>query len=42
MTSSTPLASPPDEMILVESGSVFSAIRRMRPSARMKIMSSEM
>jgi hypothetical protein len=28
---STPLASPPDEMIWLESGSVFSAIRRMRP-----------
>ena len=27
---------------LVDSGSVFSAIRRMRPSARMKIMSSDM
>ena len=34
-------ASPPEEMIFVDSGSVFSAIRRMRPSARMKIMSSE-
>src|SRR3954469_19088764 len=41
-TSSTPRASPPDEMIRVDSGSVFSAMRRMRPSARMKIMSSEM
>src|SRR6202165_2352167 len=42
ITSSTPFASPPDEMILVDCGSVFSAIRRIRPSARMKIMSSEM
>src|SRR3982074_2039626 len=42
ITSSTPFASPPDGMILVDSGSVFSAIRRIRPSARMKIMSSEM
>src|SRR5712671_535299 len=42
ITSSTPFAGPPDEMILVDSGSVFSAILRMRPSARMKIMSSGM
>src|ERR1700681_1866962 len=41
ITSSTPFASPPDGMILVDCGSVFSAIRRIRPSARMKIMSSE-
>ena len=33
---------PPEEIILVDSGWVFSAIRRMRPSARMKIMSSDM
>jgi hypothetical protein len=42
ITSSTPFANPRDGMILVDIGSVFSAIRRMRPSARMKIMSSEM
>src|ERR1700687_3922600 len=42
ITSSTPFASPLDGMILVDCGSVFSAIRRIRPSARMKIMSSEM
>src|ERR1700687_3412608 len=41
ITSSTPFASPPDAMMLVDCGSVFSAIRRMLPSARMKIMSSE-
>src|SRR5215212_6114542 len=40
-TSSTPFAGPPDEMILVDSGSVFSAIRKIRPSGRMKIMSRE-
>ena len=33
ITSSTPFASPPDAMILVDRGSVFSAIRRIRPSA---------
>jgi hypothetical protein len=42
ITSSTPFANPPEGMILVDSGSVFSAIRRIRPSARMKIMSSGM
>src|SRR6476660_7291757 len=40
ITSSTPFAGPPDGMISVDSGSVFSAIRKIRPSARMKIMSS--
>src|SRR6266550_2031450 len=42
ITSSTPFASPLEGMILVDCGSVFSAIRRIRPSARMKIMSREM
>jgi hypothetical protein len=42
ITSSTPAANPPDGMILVDSVSVFWAMRRIRPSARMKIMSREM
>ncbi len=42
ITSSTPFAGPPEGMILVDSGSVFSAIRRIPPSARMKIMSRGM
>src|SRR5581483_11284989 len=42
ITSSTPFASPLDGMILVDNGSVSSAIRRILPSERMKIMSSEM
>src|SRR5258707_2975123 len=42
ITSSTPFANPPDGMIFVDSGSVVSAIRRIRPSARVTIMSSRM
>src|SRR6202171_2502316 len=42
MTSSTPFAGPLEGMILVDCGSVLSAIRRIRPSARMKIIPSEM
>jgi hypothetical protein len=42
MTSSTARTGPPDGMRRSESGSAFSAIRRMRPSARMKIMSRGM
>src|ERR1700738_932401 len=42
ITSSTPFANPLEGMILVDCGSVLSAIRRIRPSARMKIMSREM
>jgi len=37
-----PLASPQRGMMAVDCGTVFSAMRRMRPSARMKIMSSGM
>src|SRR5712691_3186798 len=42
ITSSTARTGPPAAMILVDSGSVFSAMRWMRPSARMKIMSRGM
>ena len=40
-TSSTARTCPPEGMILSDSVSVFSAIRRMRPSLWMKIMSRE-
>src|SRR5262245_39356803 len=39
MTSSTARTGPPEVTSASESGSVFSAIRRMRPSPRMKIIS---
>src|SRR2546425_626893 len=42
ITSSTARTGPPAAMILVDSGSVFAAMRWMRPSARMKIMSRGM
>ena len=40
ITSSTARTGPPEGTRRSESGSVFSAMRRMLPSARMKIMSS--
>ena len=42
ITSSTARTGPPEGTRRSESGSVFSAMRRMLPSARMKIMSSGM
>src|SRR5262249_31084084 len=42
MTSSTARTGPPEVTSASESGSVFSAIRRMRPSPRMKIISRGM
>src|SRR3569623_64132 len=41
ITSSTAFTGPPEEMIRSDIGSVFSAIRKIRPSAWMKIMSRE-
>jgi hypothetical protein len=40
-TSSTARTGPPEEMIFSDKVSVFSAMRRMRPSLWMKIMSSD-
>jgi hypothetical protein len=42
ITSSTKRTGPPEGMTLVDIGSVFSAMRRIRPSPLMKIMSSGM
>src|SRR5450830_468899 len=42
ITSSTARTGPPDGIIRVDSGSVFSAMRKIRPSARMNSMSSGM
>jgi len=42
ITSSTARTGPPEGIRRSESGSALSAIRRMRPSARMKIMSRGM
>jgi len=42
ITSSTARTGPPEGTSVSESGTVFSAMRRIRPSARMKIMSSGM